>query len=224
LARPSDRQRRPAPRWLRAPAFAAALLVLLHASLAPTEPVDTLLGQAGARTISASDIALARALGVFGFAPSAAPIERADVDRYVDVLLMLDEAGRLGIDVEPAALDAAWVAVGIRAGGEAALERWLEQNAIDRDWARRRVEEDIVKTTFLDARFAAFVFPDDDAITRELGPGEHDETAREKARQRLITRGASEAQATWLADARRRAAIRILLPAGASVAPPFAMP
>jgi hypothetical protein len=224
LARPSDPRRRPAPRGLRRPALAAALLVLLHASLAPTEPVDTLLAQAGARTISASDIALARALGVFGFAPSAAPIERSDIDRYVDALLMLDEAGRIGIEVEPAVVDAAWVAVGIRAGGEAALQRWLEQNAIDRDWARRLVEADIVKTKFLDARFAAFVFPDDDAITRELGSGEHDETAREKARQRLVSRAASEAQATWLADARRRASIRILLPAGSSVAPPFPMP
>jgi len=200
------------------------LLVLLHASLAPTAPVDTLLAQTGAKTISASDIALARALGVFGFAPSAAPIERSDVDRYVDVLLMLDEAGRIGIEVEPAALDAAWVAIGIRAGGDAALQHWLEQNAIDRDWARRLVEEDIVKAKFLDARFAAFVFPDDDAITRELGPGEHDEAAREKARQRLVGRAASEAQATWLADARRRTSIRILLPAGFSVAPPFFMP
>src|SRR5262249_60676194 len=117
-------------------------LVLLHASLAPTAPVDTLLAQTGAKTISASDIALARALGVFGFAPSAAPIERSDVDRYVDVLLMLDEAGRIGIEVEPAALDAAWVAIGIRAGGDAALQHWLEQNAIDRRWARHIVVED----------------------------------------------------------------------------------
>src|SRR5262249_40503728 len=226
--RPSDR-RRPVPRGLRGPAFAAALLVLLHASLAPTEPVDTLLGQAGAKTISASDIALARALGVFGFAPSAAPIERSDVDRYVDGLRMLDEAGRLGIEVEPAALDAAWVAVGIRAGGEAVLQRWLEQNAIERDWARRLVEDDIVETKFLDARFAAFVFPDDDAITRELGPGEPGPAGRGglgrgRARGGLAAKAASEAQAIWLADARRRASIRILIPAGSSVAPPFAMP
>jgi len=90
--------------------------------------------------------------------------------------------------------------------------------------ARRLVGEDIVKAKFLDARFAAFVFPDDDAITRELGPGEHDETAREQARERLVRQVASEAQATWLADARRRASIRILLPAGSSVPPPFTLP
>lgn len=200
------------------------LAVLLYVSLAPAELVDTLLAQVGARTISASDVALARALGVFGFAPSASPIERSDVDRYVDVLLMLDEAGRIGIEVEPAAVEAAWVAVGIRAGGEAALERWLDKNAIDRNWARRLVGEDIVKSKFLDARFAAFVFPDDEAVTRELGPGQHDEPAREQARERLVRQAASETQATWLADARRRASIRILLPAGSSVAPPFTLP
>ncbi|HYS18784.1 MAG TPA: hypothetical protein VET45_17820 [Candidatus Binatia bacterium] len=226
MAKLSDARRRPTPRELRRPglATAAVLVVLFHVFLAAAEPVDTLLARAGSRTISASDVALARALGVLGFAPSASPIERSDVDRYVDALLMLEEAGRIGIEVEPAAIDAAWVAVGIRAGGEAALERWLQDNAIDRDWARRLVAEDLVKSKFLDARFAAFVFPDEEAITRELGPGQHDEAAREQARERLVRQAASEAQATWLADARRRASIRILLPAGSSVAPPFVLP
>ncbi len=202
----------------------ALLMALLRVAFASAAPVDTLLAQVDSRTISSSDIALARALGVFGFAPSGSPIERSDIDRFVDALLMLAEAGRIGIEIEPAAIDAAWVAVGIRAGGEAALERWLETKAIDRDWARRFVEEDLVKAKFLDARFAAFVFPDEDAISRELGPGQHDEAARERARERLVRQAASEAQATWLADARRRASIKILLPAGSSVAPPFALP
>src|SRR5262245_31324715 len=80
LARPSDPRRRPA-RELGRPALAAAaaLVVLLHASLAPTGPVDAVLAQVGSRTISASDVALARALGVLGFAPSATPIEHSDV-------------------------------------------------------------------------------------------------------------------------------------------------
>jgi len=203
---------------------AAALVVLACVALARAAPVDTVLGQVGSRTISASDVALARALGVLGFAPSTAPIERSDVERYVDTLLMLDEAGRIGIEVEPTAIDLAWTAIGTRVGGDAALERWLRDNAIDRDWARRVVEDDLVRSKFLDARFAAFVFPDDEAITRELGPGQHDDAAREQARERLVRQAATEAQATWLADARRRASIRILLPAGSSVAPPFGAP
>ena len=199
-------------------------MALLHVAVAPVGPIDTVLAQVGSRTISSSDIALARALGVLGFAPSASPIERLDVERFVDGLLMLEEAGRIGIEVEPAAIDAAWAAVGSRAGGDAALERWLDTNAIDRDWARRLVEEDLVKEKFLDARFVAFVFPDEDAVTRELAPGQHDESAREEARERLVRRAASDAQALWLADARRRASIKILLPAGSSVAPPFTLP
>ena len=76
------------------------------------------------------------------------------------------------------------------------------------------VGEDIVKSKFLDARFAAFIFPDEETVTRELGPGQHDDDARERARERLIRQAAVEAQAKWLDDARRRASIKILLPDG----------
>ncbi len=202
----------------------AMLLALLHVSFARAEPVDTLLAQVDARTISASDIALARALAVFGFVPSSAPITRIDVDRFVDVLLILAEAAKIGVEAEPAAVDTAWAAVAARAGGEAALTRWLEDKAIDRDWARVMVGEDIVKSKFLDARFAAFIFPDEETVTRELGAGQHDDDARERVRDRLIRQAAVEAQVKWLDDARRRASIKILLPDGVSVVPPFTGP
>lgn len=205
--------------------MAVALLVaVLHVSFARAEPVDTLLAQVDARTISASDIALARALRVFGFAPSSAPITRTDVDRFVDVRLILAEAAKIGVEAEPAALDKAWAEAAARAGSEAALARWLEDKAIDRDWARLMVGEDIVKSKFLDARFAAFIFPDEETVTRALGPGQHDEDARERVREKLIREAAVEAQAKWLDDARRRASIKILLPDGASVVPPFPGP
>jgi hypothetical protein len=202
-------------------AAVALLLTLLHVSLAPAEPLDTLLAQVDSRTIAASDVALARALGVFGFAPSSAPIVRADVDRYIDVLLILSEAAKIGVEAEPTAIDAAWSGIAVRVGGEAALAQWLEDQAIDREWARRLVEEDVVRSKFLDARFAAFIFPDEAAVDRELGPGRHDESARERVRDRLVRYAAAEAQGKWLADARRRASIRILLSDGESVAPPF---
>ena len=202
----------------------ALVAALLHVSVAFAAPVDTLLARVDARTISASDVALARALGVFGFAPSSSPITRADVDRFVDVLLVLAEAAKIGVEAEPAAVDAAWAAVATRAGGEAALTQWLADQAIDRDWARRMVEDNVVRSKFRDARFAAFVFPDEEAVTRELGPGQHDDDARERVRDRLTHQAALEAEAKWLADARRRASIRILLPDGASVAPPFTGP
>src|SRR5215469_7822019 len=168
----------------------ALLVALFHVALASAAPIDT---------------ALARALGVFGFSPSRAPITRADVDRYVDVLLILAEAARIGVEAEPAAVDAAWTAVAARVGGEAALTRWLEDQAIDRDWARHMVEEEVVRSRFLDARFAAFVFPNDEAVTRALGPGQHEDDARERVRDRLVREEAVAAQATWLDDARKRA-------------------
>jgi hypothetical protein len=198
--------------------------LLLGAAPAPAQVLDTMLAQVDSRIIAASDIALARALGVFGFAPTSVPIERGDVERFADVMLILAEAGRTGIVVEPAQVDRAWAALEARIGGEAALDRWLAERAIDRDWARRFARDDLVRATYLDARFASFVFPDEDAVSSALGPGQHDEKEREAARQRLIGESVVKAQAEWLEGARRRASIKILLSPGTSVAAPFAPP
>ena len=116
--------------------------LLLGAAPAPAQVLDTVLAQVDSRTIAASDIALARALGVFGFAPTSAPIERADVERFADVLLILAEARRTAIVVEAPQVDRAWAALAARIGGEPALESWLAERAIDRDWARRFVHDD----------------------------------------------------------------------------------
>lgn len=227
MARLSEAAAPSAPRRLLARAVvvaATALMTVLGAGPAPAQVLDTLLAQVDSRTVASSDVALARALGVFGFTPGSAPITRADVDRFVDLLLILAEAGRISIAVEPADIDRAWAAAAARAGGVEALERWLAGHAIDRDWARRFVEEDLVRAKYLEARFAAFVFADEEAVTRELGPGQHSETERDQARQSLIRAAAVKAQGEWLEGARRRASIRILLPAGGSVAPPFSPP
>lgn len=109
-------------------------------------------------------------------------------------------------------------------GGEAALERWLETHAIDRAWARRLLAMDVRRSRFFDARFKAFVFPAEDQVARALGPGEHDEIAREQARKRLAREAAEQAQAEWLAEARRRAAIRMLIADGAAIPAPFPPP
>ena len=207
----------------------AAMVALLGLLLAPGAPsaaplVDALIGVVDGKTVSASDVALARALGVFGFAPSTAPISRDEFDRYTDARLLLDEAGRIGISAEPAEIDRAWAAVVARAGGDGALDRWLDAQAIDRAWARRLVEQDVVRGRFFEARFAAFVFPDEAAVTAALGPGQHDEAARQAARTRLIREAADRAQAEWLQAARRRATIQILLPPGTTLTPPFPSP
>ena len=51
----------------------AALLSGLAASAGAAPALDVLLAQVEVRTVAASDIALARALGVLGFAPSTGP-------------------------------------------------------------------------------------------------------------------------------------------------------
>jgi hypothetical protein len=202
-----------------------ALVVVLHgAAPGPAQVLDTVLAQVDARTIASSDIALARALGVLGFAPTAAPIERADVERFADVMLIIAEAGRTAIAIEPAQVDRAWAALAARVGGEGALDRWLAERAIDRDWARRFVQDDLIRAAYFDARFASFVFPDEDAVSSALGPGPHDEGEREAARQRLVREAALKAQAEWLTGARKRASIKISLAPGTSVAAPFAPP
>src|SRR5262245_48427140 len=188
----------------------AAVVALLGLLLAPGAPsaaplLDALIGVVDGRTVSSSDVALARALGVLGFAPSTSPITREDVERFADTRLLLDEAGRIGITAEPAELERAWTAVVARAGDNGTLDRWLDAHAIDRAWARRFVEQDVIRRRFFEARFAAFVFPDETAVSAALGPGQHDEAAREAVRARLVREAADRAQADWLQAARRAA-------------------
>jgi hypothetical protein len=203
---------------------AVSLLAMLSAFAESAPPLDVLLAQVEARTVAASDIALARALGVLGFEPSARPIERSDIDRFVDTLIILEEAVRIGVAVEPADIERAWGSLVARVGSEAALERWLEEHAIDRGWARRFVEADFRRARFLDERFAAFVFTSDEDVARVLGPGMHDEADRERARERLTRAAAEKAQAEWLSAARRRAVIRILIPDESAIPLPFSPP
>jgi hypothetical protein len=210
---------------MRRPLVVALLALLLAPGVAAAAPfVDALLGVVEGRTVAASDIALARALGVLGFAPSTSPIAREDVERFVDVLLIVDEAGRIGINAEPEQIERTWSAVVTRVGDDTALARWLDAQAISRAWARRLVEHEVVRARFYEARFAAFVFPDEAAIGRALGAGQHDEAAREAARARLIREAAEREQAEWLREARQRVSIRILVPPGASIPPPFPVP
>jgi hypothetical protein len=205
-------------------ALAAWLLAAAGAAAASAQLVDTLVAVVDSKTVAASDIALARALGAFGFSASTAPMARKDIDRYIDVVLILRESERIGISVEPAETDRAWDAAVAAAGGDAAVQRWLDGNAIDRDWARHVVELDVQRRRFLAERFAAFVIPSEDDITKALAPGETDEAARERARESLVRAAAEKAQAEWLNDARRRAAIRVLIADGAVIASPFPPP
>jgi hypothetical protein len=118
----------------------AAFLALAWARPAGAVLVDAVVGVVGSTAVSASDIALARALGLFGFTPSEEPIGSADVDQYGAALVAVLEASRLGIGPTPAELDQAWTGLETKMGGAAALRAWLEATTIDVAWARRALE------------------------------------------------------------------------------------
>ena len=127
-------------RLVRLLVLVALVLALACAGPARAVLVDAVVGAVGAAAVSASDIALARALGLFGFTPSEAPIRAADVDRYGAALVAAFEASRLGIGPTLAELDEAWTALETQMGGAAALRAWLEATTIDTAWARRALE------------------------------------------------------------------------------------
>src|SRR5262249_25124166 len=117
---------------MRRAAVAALLGLLLIPGASSAAPLlDALVGVVDGRTVSVSDVALARALGVLGFQPSSAPITHEDVERFADARLLLDEAGRIGIAAEPAEIDRAWAAVVARVGSDGTLDRWLDSQNID---------------------------------------------------------------------------------------------
>jgi hypothetical protein len=118
----------------------ASVLALGSVSAAGAGPVDAVVGSVGATAVSASDIALARAMGLFGFTPSEEVIRSADVDRYAGGLVAALEAGRLGIGPTRTEVNDAWAALEIEMGGPAAMRAWLEATTIDVAWARRAFE------------------------------------------------------------------------------------
>ena len=119
---------------------AGGFLALACACPAGAVLVDAVVGAVGSTVVTASDIALARALGLFGFAPSETPIQAADVDRYGAALVAVLEASRLGIGPTLTEMDQAWTALETQLGGAAALRAWLEATTLDTAWARRALE------------------------------------------------------------------------------------
>ena len=117
-----------------------AALSLATAALAEAQLVDVVVGNVGPSIVTASDIALARALGLFGFTPSEAPIDATDVDRYGAALVAVLDASRLGIGPTLPELDEAWTTLETQIGGADALRSWLDATKIDVAWVRRALD------------------------------------------------------------------------------------
>jgi hypothetical protein len=202
----------------------AGLLILAAGEASPAAFVDAVLAEAGDTVITASDVALARGLRLFGLQPSEAPVQPEELQRFVDALVVAEEATRLQIAPTEGEGDAAWNAAAMRVGGMEALLSWLDGNGIDRGWARRTVEADLRRRQFIALRFRAFAFVPEAEVVAALGPGFHTPQERERVRESLLAAATQESLAAWIQEARGRVRVRSVESDRRAVPIPFPMP
>lgn len=209
-------------------ALVLALALSFGGSCAAAQPterfLDAVLASVNGRIVAASDVAIARALSLFGAKPSDAPIQQADAERLVDGRLIDQESVQLEIGGTPQEFEDAWRAAADRVGGTAALEAWMDQNELDTAWLKKMVEADLRWRRFIDLRFRAFVFISDSDVSQALGPGPHSAETREATREKLQAEAVNRDMASWLAEARKRATIRRAELEKGGVLLPFPMP
>ncbi len=198
-------------------------LCLPAARAADTDFMDAVVAELDGAAVTASDIALARALGLFDLRPSSAPIDAAEANRYLDARLVEGEAVRLGIQGSPDEMAAAWKAAAARVGGMAALTAWLDRNGIDAAWARRLIAEDLRRERYIELRFRTFAFVSEADVDAALGSGPHAPEERLRTRRKLTDEAMQRSLSQWLSAARREARIR-LVPQAIPSPLPFPMP
>ena len=206
------------------PLRALAVLWILGAAgpgRAEVRFVDAVVAEVDGTVVTASDVALARALGLFALGPAAGPLSAPEVERYVDGRLLVREAARIGVEGTAVERAEAWTEAAARAGGEAALGAWLAAAGVDVAWARRMVDDDLGARRFVELRFRALAFVSEGDVSAALGPGPHGDVARETTRARLTEEAARGRLAEWLAEARARGSVRRLVGEGGSVPDPI---
>jgi len=206
---------------MRAPIAALALAFVACAAVGhAAEPrlVDVTIAVVADSLVSLSDVTLARALGLFGLAPSDGPVTDADVERYLEGQLAVREATQLDLDVPDPEVEGAW-----QAAGGPALARRMEAIGLDPAWARRLIEADLRARRLFDVRVRAFVFVTDADVDEALGPGPHEEAVRAQTRARLEKEAAARALAEWREEARDRIRIRRIQDARGPWPPPFSL-
>ena len=183
---------------------------------------DRAVAEIDGALVTASDVAIARALGLFDLNPAPRAIDATDVERYVDGRLLAREAARLDLETTADERTEAWAAAAGRSGGQAVLETWLRAADVDPAWARRLVDEDLIRRRFVELRFRDLAFVSEAEVTAALGPGAHGEAAREAVRARLEGDAARRRLGEWLVETRARNVIRRLVDEGAGVPDPLA--
>jgi hypothetical protein len=209
--------------WCLAGLLVAAACGTAGPGYAAGRLLDMVLADVNGAIVTASDVAIARALGLFGMEPSPASIRAADVQRLVDARLIEGEAAHLQITSSPAEIDAAWQAAADRLGGTDVLRRWLDQAGLDEGWVRKLVEADVRRQRFIDLRFRAFVFVTEEELTQALGSGPHTPEQRERARDAVREAATTRELTAWLTGARAGTTIRYADLGAGGVPLPFAM-
>lgn len=192
--------------------------------MSPATVVDAVLAEVAGETVTASDVALARALSAYGLAPSMAPITAAEVERVVTARLEVAEAERLGIGPSDAERERAWTETAARLGGPDVLAAWLAEAAVEPGWARRLVAQELTRRHFVDLRFRSFVFVTEAEVDAALGPGAHSSDERERQREALREAETERRRAEWLAQMRVQVPVRLRLAPGTTVPAPLPMP
>ena len=206
--------------------FVALLCTLGAAPMSQAEVrfLDRMVAEIDGALVTASDVAIARALGLFELNPARRAIEATDVERYVDGRLLVREATRLGLETTPDERTEAWAAAAGRAGGQTMLEAWLRTADVDPAWARRLVDEDLVRRRFVELRFRELAFVSEAEVTAAMGTGQHGEATREAVRARLEGDVARRRLGEWLVETRARSVIRRLVDEGTPAPDPLAGP
>jgi len=204
--------------------FTGWLLVGLGNEAMPATFADAVLAEADNTVVTASDIALARGLRLFGFVRDEAPIGSDEVERFVDALLVEQEAVRLQILPTQEEANSAWNAVATRFGGGGAFLAWLDQYGVSQSWARRMVEADLAWRRFVALRFRTFAFVPETDVDAALGPGPHTPVERERVRETLLATATQESLAAWIQEARSRIRIQLVKLPPLGFPAPFPMP
>lgn len=198
--------------WLQSlivPALSAALL-------------DAVLAEVGGTTITASDIALSRRLGLFGLASPDSRIGPIDIEQFIDARLVALEAAGLGIQATAEEIEGRWQAIERRPDWASTLDSWLEENGIGREWPGDLIAQHLRWERFIDLRFRSFIFITESEVLRALGReplnAEEFESTREALRSEQVGMKLSE----WLKEARNRVRIRRSPEAAKGVADPLA--
>jgi hypothetical protein len=173
------------------------------------EFLDAVLAEVGTEVVTASDVALTRALGAADLAPGVGPITAEEVSRVVDARLMVREAVSLDIAASNAAREEAWRAAGLADAAPGAGGR-LARLGVSREWARQVLADELRRRRFIDVRFRSFAFVSEFDVDDALGPGAHPAETREATRRRLLEAEVAAGIAEWLREARERAGVRLI--------------